>query len=284
MPADGPVTFASALVNGAGYRVTVLTQPTSPAQTCVVSGGSGTVTADVTTVAVACFMAGAASPFLVSSPVPGPWATAVYVSLPPGAVPSGSTATISDLRTGGSVDASVVDGGFDPVALTAIEGDTLVIVIRPTGGAGTTSFLSVVAAGTAPSVVRTSPPARQRDVSPNSAVVIVFSEPLDPATVDARSVELRRGTTPVPGTVQFVDVAHLRAEFRSDEFLAPQTDYQLVLSRGIHDVTGVSRGVRDVNGVALDSEVTIPFTTGTMAPATNLVFASVSVGYTTPVG
>jgi hypothetical protein len=53
VPADGPITFASAPVAGEEYRVTVLTQPTSPAQTCVVTGGSGTVTADVTTVAVA---------------------------------------------------------------------------------------------------------------------------------------------------------------------------------------------------------------------------------------
>src|SRR6478752_7648058 len=42
--ANGPVTFASALAEGGGYRVTVLAQPTSPTQTCVVSGGSGTVT------------------------------------------------------------------------------------------------------------------------------------------------------------------------------------------------------------------------------------------------
>jgi alpha-tubulin suppressor-like RCC1 family protein len=268
--ADGPVTFASALAKRGGYRVTVLTQPANPAQTCVVSGGRGTVTtANITTVAVACFTAGAASPFVVSSPVPGPSSTVVYVSLPPGAIPYGFAATISDLRTSGSVNAAVVDGGFDPVALPAITGDTLVIAVRATGGAVPTSFLSVVAAATAPMVVRTNPRPHTRDVSLNSIVVVVFSEPLDSATVDTGSVKLRRGTTPVPGTMRFADVAHLRAEFRSDSLLTPQTDYQLVLSHGI----------RDLNGLALDSAVTVPFTTGTLAPATNLVFASVSVGY-----
>jgi hypothetical protein len=265
--ADGPVTFESPLVKGAGYRVAVLNQPTSPTQTCVVSGGSGTVTADVTTVAVACFVAGAASPFLVSSPVPGLSPTVVYVSLPPGAIPSGSTAAITDLRTGGRVNAAVVGGGFDPVAVPAIEGDTLKIVVRA-AGAGPKSFLSVVAAATAPSVVRTSPPPHQQDVDPTSAVVVVFSEPLDPATMDAGSIELRGGPTPVTGTVRFADDAHLEAEFHPDDFLAPRTDYQLVLSQGI----------RDVSGVALDSAVTVPFTTGNMPPPTNLVFASVSVG------
>jgi Big-like domain-containing protein/regulator of chromosome condensation (RCC1) repeat-containing protein/Regulator of Chromosome Condensation (RCC1) repeat protein len=267
-PSDGPITFPGALAKGTGYRVTVLSQPASPTQTCVVSGSGGTVTADVTTVAVACFMSGAASPLLVSSPVPGLSPTAVYVSLPPGAIPSGSTTTISDLRTGGSVNAAVVDGGFDPVALPAIEGDTLVVVVPATGGAGPTSFLSVVAAAVAPTVVRTDPPPRQQYVSPNSAVVVVSSEPLDPATVDAGSVELRGGPTPVTGTVRFADLAHLQAEFHPDALLEPQTDYQLVLSQGI----------RDVRGVALDSAVTVPFTTGNIPPAANLVFASVSVG------
>src|SRR6267142_6393779 len=42
--ADGPVTFGRALAKGAAYLVTVLTQPTNPAQTCVVRAGSGTVT------------------------------------------------------------------------------------------------------------------------------------------------------------------------------------------------------------------------------------------------
>jgi len=36
------------------YLVTVLTQPSNPAQTCVVTSGSGTATANVTSVAVAC--------------------------------------------------------------------------------------------------------------------------------------------------------------------------------------------------------------------------------------
>src|SRR5262249_11287482 len=63
VPADGPVTFATALATGAAYDVTVLTQPTSPAQTCIVTDGAGTVTtANVTTVAVACYLTEPASP------------------------------------------------------------------------------------------------------------------------------------------------------------------------------------------------------------------------------
>jgi Galactose oxidase, central domain/Kelch motif len=50
--ASGPFTFKTAVTSA--FAVTVLTQPTSPAQTCTVTGGSGTASANITTVAVAC--------------------------------------------------------------------------------------------------------------------------------------------------------------------------------------------------------------------------------------
>jgi environmental stress-induced protein Ves len=47
-------TFTTALDAGASYAVTVLTQPSSPTQNCVVSKGSGTANANVSTVSIAC--------------------------------------------------------------------------------------------------------------------------------------------------------------------------------------------------------------------------------------
>ena len=53
--ADGSFTFATALIRGDSYSVTVLSEPTAPTQTCVITNGSGTVgTANVTGVAVVC--------------------------------------------------------------------------------------------------------------------------------------------------------------------------------------------------------------------------------------
>ena len=53
--AAGAFIFYNQIGSGAGYTVTVRTQPSSPAQNCVVTNGSGTVgTANVTSVAVAC--------------------------------------------------------------------------------------------------------------------------------------------------------------------------------------------------------------------------------------
>lgn len=51
----GTFTFATKLLSGAPYDVTVGTQPTTPTQSCIVSNGSGTVaSADVNSVSVAC--------------------------------------------------------------------------------------------------------------------------------------------------------------------------------------------------------------------------------------
>ena len=49
---DSPFTFSTRIASGGTYAVTVLSQP--PGQTCTVSNGSGTATADVTNVLVTC--------------------------------------------------------------------------------------------------------------------------------------------------------------------------------------------------------------------------------------
>src|SRR5687768_12520817 len=52
---DGPFTFASTVPSGTAYNVTVLTQPTSPAQSCAVTSGTGSVSsANVTNIVVSC--------------------------------------------------------------------------------------------------------------------------------------------------------------------------------------------------------------------------------------
>ena len=67
---NGPFTFATAVNSGATYAVTVMTQPSSPAQTCTVASGSGTASANVTTVAVTCTTAAPAN-FTIGGTVSG---------------------------------------------------------------------------------------------------------------------------------------------------------------------------------------------------------------------
>ncbi len=52
--ANGSSVFASPVASGAAYKVTVSRQPSNPSQYCTVSGGAGTITADITNIAVTC--------------------------------------------------------------------------------------------------------------------------------------------------------------------------------------------------------------------------------------
>ena len=52
---NGSFTFATSLLTGTGYNVTVVQQPANPLQTCTVTDGAGTVGgANVVTIAVSC--------------------------------------------------------------------------------------------------------------------------------------------------------------------------------------------------------------------------------------
>ena len=59
---NGSFTFATSVASGGPYLVTVLTQPSSPTQTCTVVNGSGNANANVTNVQIGC-----------AAPVPNLW-------------------------------------------------------------------------------------------------------------------------------------------------------------------------------------------------------------------
>jgi alpha-tubulin suppressor-like RCC1 family protein len=207
---------------------------------------------------------GSANASGVGSPV-----RAVYVSLPPGSVAAGVEATIRDQASGALVHAVFANGGFDPVAVSAKVGDTLVVEIARTGSADPIRAMRVVMENRPPVVVRTDPPPAQADVPLNSIMVVVFSLPIDSATLQVGSVQLWRDTTPVAGSVRFSDATQVKAEFHPDSVLASGTAYRLVISQAI----------ADVNGLKLDSPVTVPFTTTGTASATGaLAFVALSAG------
>lgn len=89
---NGTFVFPTRAPNGGNYVVTVATQPGTPAQACVVTGGTGTANADVTTVQINC------APFVVASGLDSPNALALNgstlyfaVGLHPGVVDCNTT-------------------------------------------------------------------------------------------------------------------------------------------------------------------------------------------------
>ena len=87
----------------------------------------------------------------------------------------------------------------------------------------------------------------------NASIVIVFSEPIDSASVTGETVQLRRGSVIVDGEARFRDSAHTTVFFTPAALLAPATTYELIITQGI----------RDLDGEPLDAAVTLEFTTVT---------------------
>src|SRR2546423_1958696 len=161
---------------------------------------------------------------------------AVYVSLPPGAVPAGVSATIMNHASGLAVTTAVADGGFDPVPIAASVGDTLAVDITTTQPSALLHVSLIVAARHPPRIVRTKPPSGGRDVPLNATMMVVFSEPVDPATLDTAALQLFRNTVRIPGSLRLAGGATLIAEFQPASLLAPTTAYRLIVSPQIRGV------------------------------------------------
>ncbi len=186
----------------------------------------------------------------------------VYVSLWSGASSEDGLATIRNLRNGSTVTVPVNAGGFDPVAVDAVVGDTIAIVVRDASGAVVFESQRAVAASRRPVVVRTNPPPRKRDVPLNTSVVVVFSEPVAGGTVTRETIRFLRAGQPINGQL-VLEGDGLRAEFRPDGLLASETEYTLL----------IMNTVKDLEGESLEQSLEVTFTTG----ATATQVASVTV-------
>ena len=178
--------------------------------------------------------------------------TVAYVSLSPGTVPGGSRASARRLGDVAALTTAVLDGGFDPVPISAQVGDS--IDVRVTDAAGRTLLkaqLPVLAAHV-PVVVRTYPPALKRDQPLNASIIVVFSEPVDGASITPPSVQLFRGTSVVAGTVGLLAGTGAAVAFTPAAPLIGNSDYRLV----------VTRGVKDLEGETLGAGFTVAFRTG----------------------
>jgi hypothetical protein len=161
---------------------------------------------------------------------------AAYVSLAPGTYPTGKSATISNPRTGVGLRVGLVEGGLDPLPIAADAGDMLDFAVD-TGFVEPVKFHQLVPVMMRPRVVRTSPAPRKRDVSLNVRIQIVFSEPMDPATITSATLVLQRAGSQVEGEIN-LSANGLQATFQPSADLLAGTEYRLVLRSGIRDLGG----------------------------------------------
>ncbi len=175
-----------------------------------------------------------------------------YVSIKPGTYPDSTTVSIRNLTANSAPKTlKVVDGGLDPVAIEAHAGDVLELTISVPGAAATVLEVKVPPRRP-PTVVRTNPAKGRIDVAVNSvSITVVFTEPIDPKTVNPTSVGLLLDGKPVSGTIRSSENG-LVADFSPDELLQPRATYELV----------VTQDIRDLDGDALEASYSSTFTTG----------------------
>jgi probable HAF family extracellular repeat protein len=174
----------------------------------------------------------------------------VHVSVAPQTLPNAVSVEIRNRTTGGAGRlVPIIEGGFDPVQIEASAGDDLELTISSLGG-GTTTMSLKVPGRRPPVVVRSNPPSGRIDVALNQVLVVIFSEPIEPKTLNISSLRLLRDGQPVSGTIRLSQNGW-EADFVPDGPLQTLTSYDLV----------VTRDIRDLDGDALDASYTVKFTT-----------------------
>ena len=192
----------------------------------------------------------------------GPSEEVSWVSLIPGTVVDGMTATIVNRRTAQGLTTAIVDGGFDPQPISASVGDTIQVTVSRVDKPDVGALLSVVPRP-APRLVRSRPMRGQTDAPLNTIITLVFSEPLDAASVNPTSITLTTDGSPVAGTVRVVPGPGYAVEFAPNALLAASTTYTLTVS-----------GVVNLAGTPLAAPTYIPFTTSvppTSAPPSTAI-------------
>jgi uncharacterized delta-60 repeat protein len=111
-----------------------------------------------------------------------------------------------------------------------------------------------IADTTAPTVSSTSPAAGATGVSRTANVRVTFSEPMDPATIDASTIQLRDASNAVVPAVLTYDAPNRRATLNPDPTLAPLATYTAT-------VRGGATGVKDGQGNALAADRVWSFST-----------------------
>ena len=198
-----------------------------------------------------------AFPGLVTDPAPSATAgvvglaadpEAVFVSMPAGVVSDAISAAIVNHRTRQSVSIPIVAGGFDPVPVGARVADTILVTFAYASGVARQTW-SVVPRTRRPVVIRTDLKSGDRDVALDATMLIVFSEPIDQASL-VPSITLERNNEATAGTAGLEERPWI-ARFTPAAELAGNAPYELA----------VTDQVRDLDGERLETPVRVSFTT-----------------------
>ena len=196
--------------------------------------------------------------------------TVSYVSASPGTFNDAVSATLRNGGTGPIEQIVIVDGGFDPVAVPAVPGDQLSLVV--TSSVGQTTYIVLkVPLRHPPEVVRTSPAKGRVDVALTIQIEVVFSEPVDKTTVTTTSLALFDMQSPVPGTVALAQNG-LSAVFIPNAPLKEQTTYKFVIGQDLRDLDGDAPAEASTVNFTTARSSAVPDPAGQLRPDGELLF------------
>lgn len=177
--------------------------------------------------------------------------TLIYISVLPRTRPHAARLVVRNPSNLFALAASMTDGGIDPIPVPAVVGDSLFVVVADSSG-DSVRYVQQVKPIRAVKVVRTEPKGGGTDVPLNASIVVVFSEPMDSASITPQTVQLLAGGQPV-STHVVVAPDGLRAVVTPDATgLTALTRYALV----------VTSGATTVSGQPLSQQARATFTTG----------------------
>jgi len=162
----------------------------------------------------------------------------VYVSALSGTFRGGLYVTLqNETRGGRAVSVPLASGGFDPIAIEAFAWDEVSRTVDDGTGQPGMRAVTRVPFDRRPEIVRTSPGQAGAGVAVDGPIIVVFSEPIDEATLAGGSINLTENGTGVDGTVQ-PSADRLSAQLTPFDPLRPKTAYSLVIDARIRDLDG----------------------------------------------
>lgn len=171
--------------------------------------------------------------------------------------------------------ASLSAGKYRVAATGALKSATGIFMGDPVSGqntAGYEQFQSMFEVGantaadnTKPTVIATWPTNNATGIQVNPGqLTIQFSEGMNPSSINASTITLKRNTTNITGTVTYDAMAH-SANFSPSVVLSPSTIYTLTIAG---DATATSSSVTDIVGNPLAANSVATFTTSAVGDTT----------------
>jgi 6-phosphogluconolactonase (cycloisomerase 2 family) len=295
--------FPTAIASGGSYAVTVLTQPSNPAQVCTVSNGSGPVTgANVTKVAIACSV----NVYTVGGSVSGLTGSGLVLQDNAGDnlnVPAKATSFVfpTAIASGGSYAVTVLTQPSSPAQICSVTNGTgtvgamnisnvavscvsvarFVFVANSTDGVNGTGDVSAFTVNPNTGALTAVPGGPvTADTNPSAIAVDTTGQYVYVSNVGAGDVSIF-SVNPVAGALTFLEDAYSPGTSGASIAVAPSDNYVFVGGIGNPNTTGsVTTFTLNQNSGSLNRVVSSPYPAGdapygiAVDPASQFVFAT----------